>query len=352
MKILGIETSCDETAASVVENGTKLLSQALSSSIEIHKKTGGIIPEKAARQQVQFIIPVIKEALFKAATISGQSKRKKFSSIGWAKGNIDAIAVTAGQGLIGSLLVGVEAAKTLAWVWNKPIIPAVHTLAHIYANWLAGPPYPKFPALVLTASGGHTILLLMREHSDFQQLGETRDDTAGEAFDKIARSIGLSFPGGPAIEKSALGGNPTKIHLPRPLINSGDFDFSFSGLKTAVVRTVQTGEFNKSDLAAATQEAICDVLVKKTLYALVATGAESLLLAGGVAANRRLREQFKEKSPVTTHIPPIEFCTDNAAMVASFAYFNYYPLPWEKIQAEANIHTATQMYAKNPNRSK
>ena len=317
MKILGIETSCDETAAAIVENGSKLLSNISASSAPIHTKTGGIIPEVAAREQTKSIIPVIQRAIFDAAGNGRQAVEADFVATEWARENLDAIAVTVGQGLIGSLLVGVEVAKALAWVWEKPIVPVVHTLAHVYANWLSGQPFPEFPAVVLTVSGGHTNIFLMEGHHSFKLIGETRDDTAGEAFDKIARFIGLSYPGGPEIQKLAPGGNPNKIALPRPMIANENFDFSFSGLKTAVVRRAEVGSYKKEDMAAATQASIIEVLETKTLRVLEKYKAKSLLLAGGVAANQMLRSQLKEKSPVPTHAPPVKLWTDNGAFVAS-----------------------------------
>ncbi|MDP2720398.1 MAG: tRNA (adenosine(37)-N6)-threonylcarbamoyltransferase complex transferase subunit TsaD [bacterium] len=351
MKILGIETSCDETAAAIVENGSKLLSNIYASSASIHTKTGGIIPEIAAREQTKSIIPVIQRAVFDAAGYDRQAVEADFVATKWARENLDAIAVTVGPGLIGSLLVGVEVAKTLAWVWDKPIVPVVHTLAHVYANWLSGQPFPEFPTVVLTVSGGHTNLFLMEGHHSFRLIGETRDDTAGEAFDKIARFIGLSYPGGPAIQQLAQSGDPKRVALPRPMIASKNFDFSFSGLKTAVVRQAEAGSYKKEDVAASTQAAIIEVLVTKTLRALKIYKVKSLLLAGGVAANQTLRSQLKEKSPVPTYIPPIELCTDNGAFVASYAFYNYFPTPRNKIFAQADTYTALGKYAKNIYRS-
>jgi len=335
MRILGIETSCDETAASVVKNGTKVLSNVVASSSDMHTKTGGIIPENAARQQVISIIPVIEKALSEG--------------IGWKIGSIpkiDAIAVTAGgPGLIGSMLIGVETAKTLSYAWNKPIIPVVHLFAHLYANWLNDKPYPKFPAVVLTVAGGHTDLFLMKDHGKFSWLGGTRDDAAGEAFDKTARLLGLPYPGGPSIQKSAEGGNKDSISLPRPLINSDDFDFSFSGLKTAVLREVSKGEkVKKSNFAAAIQESISDVLSAKTVKASVKYKAKTVLIAGGVAANKRLRELITERSKVPVFIPPISFCTDNATFIASHAYFNFNKIPWNKINTITDPFDAIQKY--------
>lgn len=350
MRILGVETSCDETAAAIIEEGTKILSNVVASSSKIHSETGGIIPERAARAQVETIIPVIEMAILDAAKSLGQNIRRGLANK-WAKQNIDAVAVTAGPGLIGSLLVGVETSKALACVWKKPIIPVVHTLAHVYANWLTGIQPPKLPAIVLTVSGGHSDLLLMRNHGDFELLGGTRDDTAGEAFDKTARFLGLSYPGGPAIQKAASLGNPNRIKLPRPLINSGDFDLSFSGLKTAVIRAGEQKKIRNVDLAAATQSAICDVLVSKTLRAIRKFNVRSVLLAGGVAANQQLRDSLEKKAPVPTRTPPIDLCTDNGAFIASYAFFNYQPTSWRKIRAESDTHSLIKKYGNNKNKS-
>jgi len=366
MRILGIETSCDETAAAVVENGTKILSHVVASSVELHQKTGGIIPEVAAREQLKCIIPVIKEAL-----------GKEF---------IDAIAVTVGPGLIGSLLVGVETAKALAFAWQKPLIPINHLQAHLYANWLtpenkkpalpAGRHRirniePKFPAIGLVVSGGHTDLVLMKNHRQIKWLGGTRDDAAGECFDKCARLLGLGYPGGPAISAAAEKCETRNerretqdkkilpyhvspityrdIKLPRPMINENNFDFSFSGLKTSVLNEVKKIQAKKqlnnsivSQLAYEIQEAITDVLVEKTLRAAKKYQIKSILLAGGVVANPRLREKFKQ-SVISCHLlvnlftPPPSLCTDNATFVAACADFNYHPVPWQKLQANSSL---------------
>ncbi len=305
MFILGIETSCDETAAAIVKDGVKIISNVVASSQPMHAKYGGIIPDKAAREQLKSILPVIQEA--KAAPI-------------------DAIAVTVGPGLIGSLLVGVETAKALALAWNKPIIPVNHLVGHIYANWL-GTSSPVLPALVLLVSGGHTELILMKDHGQFKLLGGTRDDAAGECFDKVARLLALGYPGGPAIEKAALSGNIAP--LPRPMIHDKNLDFSFSGLKTAVAMRAKE---NPHYLAFELQEAVTDVLVTKTLRAAEKFKPKSILLAGGVAANQRLRSKLPQ-----VHFPPINLCTDNAAYIASAAFFNYHPLPISKIDADPGL---------------
>lgn len=310
MKILGIETSCDETAAAIVEDGTKIMTNVVASSQEMHAKFGGIIPDKAAREQLKSMLPVIEEAS------QGQS--------------FDAIAVTVGPGLVGSLLVGVETAKALAYSLKKPLIPVNHLIGHIYANWLDGKA-PDFPAVVLIVSGGHTELVLMKNHGKFQWLGGTRDDAAGECFDKSARILNLGYPGGPAIEKAASEGN---VHLPRPMINEKNFDFSFSGLKTAVKNT----QGGASEIAYELQQAVAEVLVTKTLRAAEKFGAKSILLAGGVAANKRLREKFMlDCRSFKVYIPPIKLCTDNAAYISSAAYFNNKPQGWKKVDVDPSL---------------
>ncbi len=348
MIILGIETSCDETAVALISAKKNsqlvtLFSNTVTSSLELHAKTGGIIPEIAARQQIQYILPVIKEALRKANVRSL---------------DIDAIAVTYGPGLIGSLLVGVETAKTLAYTWNKPIIPVNHLLGHIYANFISEISNFKFqisnsdanitfPVVALIVSGGHTDLLVFKEHGSWEWLGGTRDDAAGEAFDKIGRLLGLTYPAGPMIEKLAQKGNPNRFIFPRPIIDSDDFDFSFSGLKTAVLREVKaTKQFNNTaiyDLCASVQQAIIDVLVAKTLKAAKEFKVKSILLGGGVAANEKLREQLKfkvlsPKSKVKLFAPAKSLCTDNAAMIAAAAFFSYKEVPWQKVTADPELH--------------
>mgnify|MGYP001104651685 CR=1 FL=1 len=323
MKILGIETSCDETAAAVVENGTKIFSSVVASSQEFHKKTGGIIPEVAAREQLKCIIPVIEESMRN-------------------NNDVDALAVTVGPGLIGSLLVGVETARTLAYVWKKPLVPINHLRAHLYANWLNNKK-PQFPAIGLVASGGHTDLALMKDHRKIKWLGGTRDDAAGECFDKTARVLGLGYPGGPVISQLAEKGSPKKYNLPRPMLNQKNFDFSFSGLKTAVINLIKKErKINQADLAASIQAAIVEVLVLKTVRASKEYGAKSVFLGGGVTANQELRKEMQLKIEncklkINLLIPPIKLCTDNAAMVASCAYFNFRPVSWKKIKANPGL---------------
>ena len=324
MKILGIETSCDETAAAIVEDGTKILSNVVASSIELHKKTGGIIPEVAAREQIKCIIPVINEAIENCHPKDDRPLGDKLKIE-----NLDAIAVTVGPGLIGSLLVGVETARTLAYVWQKPLIPINHLQAHLYANWLNNEK-PQFPAIALVVSGGHTDLVLIKNHGIFKWLGGTRDDAAGECFDKTARVLDLPYPGGPAISRLAEKGNAEAYNLPRPMLQQKNLDFSFSGLKTAVINLAKKEKkINRIDLAASIQTAIVDCLVTKTIRAIKKHPIKSLLLAGGVAANKLLREQLTSESTklgAKIFIPAINLCTDNAAMIASCASFNFQPI--------------------------
>jgi len=274
--------------------------------VDIHRRYGGIVPEVASRQHLLSIIPVIEEALAEAET---------------GLEHIDGIAVTNGPGLAGSLLVGANAAKAIAFARDIPIVGINHLEGHIYSNWLAEA-QPVFPALCLIVSGGHSDLILMKGHGRYTLLGHTRDDAAGEAFDKAARILGLGYPGGPAIDKASREGAPV-IKLPRAWLK-GTHDFSFSGLKTALSRLAEGGQIEKvADAAASFQEAVVDVLVKKTATAARAYGVRQVLLAGGVAANSRLRQRLKEASPVPVLIPSLSLCTDNAAMVAACGYFKF-----------------------------
>ncbi len=321
MRILGIETSCDETAAAVAEaRGEKIriLSDVVSSQIEIHKKYGGVIPEVAAREHVLNVLPVIGEAL-KGAGIRRESAPKR----------LDAIAVTAGPGLITSLIVGAETARALAYAWKLPLVPVNHIEGHIYANSIeAG--LIKFPAMVLTVSGGHNLLVLMRGHGQYKVIGDTLDDAAGEAFDKAAAMLGLGYPGGPIIstEASKFAGAPA-IGLPRPMLNSKDFNFSFSGLKTALLyKLKQDRSWRRRvpEYAAEFQQAAIDVLIFKTLKAAEKFKARTVMLSGGVSANKELRtrleRQIKEKlKSVEFRMPDLKYTTDNAAMIAAAGYF-------------------------------
>lgn len=338
MKILGIETSCDETGASVIEvdeknKKVKLLSNVLSSSINLHAKTGGIIPDIAAREQVKYMIPVLEKAMEVLAS---------------PKDEIDAIAVTVGPGLIGSLLIGVETARTMAYVFNKPVIPINHLFGHIYANWIDNKEEIEFPVIALVVSGGHTDLVLIKNHKNIKWLGGTKDDAAGEAFDKTGRLLNLPYPGGPQIEKMAQGLNKDIYNFPRPMIYSKDFDFSFSGLKAAVFREVEKIGKNldlkaTKNISYSLQEAIFEVLIKKTIKAARVYNAKSIILGGGVAANQTLRKYFenfikKEEINVKLYIPSIRFCTDNAAMIATAGFFNREESSWEKISANPELY--------------
>jgi N6-L-threonylcarbamoyladenine synthase len=318
MKILGIETSCDETAAAVVEDGSRIIANVVASQIDIHARYGGVVPEVASRQHLLAIIPVISQAM---------------AGVSWQ--DIDGIAVTFGPGLAGSLLVGVNVAKAIALAKKLPLIGVNHLEAHIYANWLApsreSSPLKgegtervncgvKFPCLCLVVSGGHSDLVLMRGHGQFEKLGRTRDDAAGEAFDKAARILGLGYPGGPAIEQASRSGIPC-LPLPRAWLK-GSHDFSFSGLKTALWHLAHKGGVSVADAAASFQLAVADVLVVKTIEAARQLKVEQILLSGGVAANRMLSQQFLSNSPVPVLIPPPHLCTDNAAMVAACGYYD------------------------------
>ena len=343
MKILGIETSCDETAAAIIEGDlnnkkVKLLSNTVATSLSLHATTGGIIPENAAREQVKYIIPVIENTI--------KNCKLKIE-------DLDAIAVTVGPGLIGSLLIGVETAKILAAVLNKPIIPVNHLFGHIYANWIENENINneeiEFPALSLIVSGGHTDLVLINKHGDIKWLGGTRDDAAGEAFDKIGRLLNLPYPGGPSIEKNTKLGNNKRFNFPKPLINSDDFDFSFSGLKTAVLREIlKLREGNKelsstdiNDVCACLQKTIIDILISKTLKAAKKYNAKSIILGGGVSANQALKEKFEVESlklNIPLFIPNKQFCTDNGAMIATAGFYNYKELPWQEIIANPELY--------------
>jgi N6-L-threonylcarbamoyladenine synthase len=342
VNILGIETSCDETAAAVVTGGQRVRSSVVSSQIDRHQTYGGVVPELAARGHITAIIPVVQAALAEA---------------GLDRSGVDAIAVTEGPGLAGSLLVGVNVAKTLSYAWDRPLIAVNHLEGHVYANWLGlpgetPPPAPRFPVLCLLVSGGHTELLLMTGHGQYRHLGRTLDDAAGEAFDKAARLLGLGYPGGPAIQKAAQGGNVAAFELPRAL-PADSTDFSYSGLKTALLRLtapwrieeereladLPPGGFREhrpprfraglpvADLAASFQEAVIDPLVDRTIRAARESGAKTVILAGGVSANRRLRERLGEAvtselgNEVQFRVPPFDYCTDNAAMIAGAAWY-------------------------------
>jgi N6-L-threonylcarbamoyladenine synthase len=317
IRLLGIETSCDETAAAVVEDGKKILSNVVASQVDIHAQYGGVFPEVASRQHVITIYPIIQQALQQAhLTLE----------------DVDGIAVTRGPGLSGSLVVGLNTAKGLALANDLPIIGINHLEAHIYSAWLdtqdgLANEEPKFPLLALIVSGGHTELSLMTDHLHYQRLGGTLDDAAGEAFDKVARLIGLDYPGGPEIEVAAANGNPRAFDFPRAWLEDS-WNFSFSGLKTAVLREVRRLEASNlplpvEDLAASFQAAAVEVLVGKTLSAAKEFDAKDILIAGGVSANKTLRQAFLDNSEFTAHIPPLELCTDNAAMIAGVGFYRF-----------------------------
>ncbi len=317
-RILGIESSCDETAAAVIENGRTLLSNVVASQADLHARYGGVFPEVASRQHIQTIYAVVESAL----------QQSHLSLM-----DVDAIAVTRGPGLAGSLVVGLNTAKGLALANDVPLIGVNHLEGHIYSAWVlmgnsgGSTPAPQFPLLALLVSGGHTELNLMTGHLTYKRLGKTLDDAAGEAFDKVARLLDLPYPGGPSIQKAAESGNPNAFSFPRARLE-GSWDFSFSGLKTAVLRTVRELQSERSvlpveDLAASFQAAVVDVLFSKTLAAAKAYGAQEILVAGGVSANRALREAFLAQTEFPVHIPPLSLCTDNAAMIATAGYFHF-----------------------------
>lgn len=330
MNILGIETSCDETAAAVVADGNKLLSNVVASQIDLHAKFGGVVPEVAARSHIEAMLPVVNEALQKA----GQT---------WDE--IDGIAVTAGPGLLGSLLIGTLTARALAELKNKPLYAINHVGAHVYANFIGHDNPPQFPLLALVVSGGHSQFILFQDHGNYQVLGQTRDDAAGEAFDKVAKLLDLGFPGGPAIAKAALDGNEGAYKLPKAKLGEDSLDYSFSGLKTAVLRKCQElalegqnssdaphtlpshqiaallTRAQKNDIAASFQKTVVDTLVDRMLAAYERYHPKTVVIAGGVAANKRLRQELSRRLPTTITYAPMELCTDNAAMVAALGYW-------------------------------
>src|SRR5688572_14795302 len=317
IRILAIESSCDETACAVLENGRALLASTVASQMDIHARYGGVFPEVASRQHVLSIIPVVEQTLVQSnLTLK----------------DIDALSVTRGPGLAGSLVVGMNMAKGLALGTGLPLIGVNHLEGHIYSSWIynAGdivPAEPKFPLMALLVSGGHTELNLMTDHLTYKRLGATRDDAAGEAFDKVARLLGLPYPGGPSVQRAAENGDPTRFKFPRAKLE-GEYDFSFSGLKTAVLYEVndlkKKGEsLPVEDLAASFQAAVVDVLFKKTMQAARDHQAKEILVAGGVSANRALREAFQAQEEFKVHIPAFSLCTDNAAMIAAAGYYRY-----------------------------
>ncbi len=312
-RILGIETSCDETAASVVLGGTDVMSSVVSSQIELHARYGGVVPEVASRAHVELLMPVVAQAIIEA----GIEDRE-----------IEAVAATYGPGLVGALLVGVSAAKAMALVWDVPFVAVNHLEAHLYAAFLEEPEL-EMPLVIVLVSGGHTSLIVMEDHLRYRVLGSTLDDAAGEAFDKVARHLGLGYPGGPIIDRLSIDGDPTAIAFPRAMARDG-WDFSFSGLKTAVINHVRKNpEVSVPDVAASFQEAVADVLVDKARRAAREVGAAGLCLAGGVAANSRLREKLLDvcvEDGFRAFLPSRAMCTDNAAMVAAAG--------WWRLQAD------------------
>lgn len=316
-RILAIESSCDETACAVIENGRALLSSTVASQMDIHARYGGVFPEVASRQHVLSIIPVVEQTLAQSnITLK----------------DIDAIAVTRGPGLAGSLVVGMNMAKGLALGLNLPLVGVNHLEGHIYSSWVyntgdVAPVEPQFPLMALLVSGGHTELNLMTDHLTYKRLGSTRDDAAGEAFDKVARLLGLPYPGGPSVQRAAENGDPTRFKFPRPKLDN-PYDFSFSGLKTAVLYLVndlkkQEMTLPVEDVAASFQAAAVDILLNKTLQAARAFNAKAILVAGGVSANRALRDAFQSQTEFKVHIPAFSLCTDNAAMIAAAGYYRY-----------------------------
>jgi N6-L-threonylcarbamoyladenine synthase len=316
-RILGIETSCDETAAAVIENGRSLLSSVVASQIDLHTRYGGVFPEVASRQHIKTIYPVVAEALEQAHM---------------QLGDLDALAVTRGPGLAGSLVVGINMAKGMSVASGLPLIGVNHLEAHIYSAWVVMaksemPHEPHFPLLALLVSGGHSELNLMEDHLTYKHLGGTLDDAAGEAFDKVARLLGLPYPGGPSVQKAAEVGDPQKFNFPRARLDN-DYNFSFSGLKTAVLREVKKIEeegrqIPVADMAASFQAAVVDVLFEKSIRAAENHHVKEIVVAGGVSANEALRQAFLSQDRFKVHIPNLSLCTDNAGMVAAAGYYRF-----------------------------
>lgn len=314
MLILGIESSCDETSVALVRDGREVLANSIISQMDIHGDFGGVVPELACRRHLEVINPLLEKTL-------------KDNGLSWK--DLDAIAVTSGPGLVGAVLIGVAVAKALAYLLNIPLIGVNHLEGHIYGNYLEEGRI-EFPSMALLVSGGHTSLILVRDHGIYEIIGETLDDAAGEAYDKVARMLNLGYPGGPIIDRMARDGDPNKIFFPRAMMeNRSNFDFSFSGLKTAVVYYLKTPEgqnADKADVCAGFQSAVVDVLVTKTMRAVKKYGVKNILLAGGVARNSSLRENMARsarKAGVNLSVPSLILCTDNAGMIASAGYFNY-----------------------------
>ena len=303
IRILAIESSCDDCGVAIVENGTRPVINLIASQEAIHAKFGGVVPEVASREHLRTIYKLVDLA---------------FKKSGLDKGDIDALAVTTGPGLLGSLMVGVDAARTLGWLWDKPVIPVNHLQGHVYSAWLTGREI-NLPAVAMVASGGHTEIVLMRRHPEYKYLGGTVDDAVGESFDKIARHLKLGYPGGPAISQLAATVKKSSLTLPRPMLKDPNYDFSFSGLKTAATRL----QGSKPQVARAFEEAAVEVLIEKLVRAAKANSAKTIIVGGGVAANRRLREELLDRSDEGMEVifPSLEFCRDNAAMIGAAAYF-------------------------------
>ena len=327
--VLGVESSCDETSVSIVENGKRVLSNVINSQINIHEKFGGVVPEIASRHHVYQITMVFEEA-FKVANVKPE--------------DIDLVAVTEGPGLIGSLLIGVNAAKTFAMMYHKPLIGVNHLAGHIYANSIEHE--MKFPCVALLVSGGNTELIYMKDHFEFEIVGETLDDAVGEAYDKVARVVGLPYPGGPHVDRLAHEGCDT-YHLPRVYLEEGSYNFSFSGLKSAVINLAhnqrqRNEEIRVNDLCASFQDSVTEVLVRKTLKLAEKRNCKVIIVAGGVSANKGLKERFMAEAPkdIEVCIPSIKYCTDNAAMIACAGYFQYMKNPKLsdlRLNAKANL---------------
>ncbi len=341
MNILGIETSCDETAAAVVTDGVTLRSNVVSSQIDIHAEYGGVVPEIAARSHIEVILPVIHQALEEA-------------QITWD--DIDGIAVTNGPGLLGSLLIGTLTARTLATLHNKPLYGVNHVVAHTFANFMIEPK-PEFPMVALSVSGGHSHLLMFESPMEWKLLGATRDDAAGEAFDKVAKVLGLPYPGGPSIGKAALDGDEFAFAFPKPKLGKDSLEFSFSGLKTSVLRKAQElvgKDFTFpsteiaplltprqiSDISASFQRTVCEILADRLLAAYERYNPKSVVIAGGVAASPRLRQEVSKRLPVKMHYAPMDLCTDNAAMIASHGYWyalNHKEISPHELQTDSSL---------------
>jgi N6-L-threonylcarbamoyladenine synthase len=336
MLILGIESSCDETAVAVVEDGARVLSNEVASQVRLHERFGGVVPELASRAHLKIIAPLFRSALAKANCSLDQ---------------MDVIAVTVGPGLVGSLLVGISFAKALAYVKRKPLVPVHHLEGHIYANFLTSSKL-RFPFVALVASGGHTDLIECQGPLQYRTLGRTRDDAAGEAFDKVAKALNLGYPGGPAIECSAANGNPAAFGFPRPMLADSGLDFSFSGLKTAVlycledIRKTQDPAERTADIAASFQAAVAEVLAEKCRRAVQTTGVGSLALGGGVIANNSVREAIRNSAGCEVFIPPAEYCLDNGAMTALAGHYRYsaHYVAGMALNAEPNLRLSSELW--------